>query len=153
MSGLLSTRLYKFVWFLNVLVNYKRSRLHRGRAPRQSVGQLFYVLPHMRQSWETMTSVSAGHIILTPDFINDIREQRVIVEKQRVKPSLLSVNCKTFETFQKGNLRCFIRFFFIFSSSFFHSCRGFHILIDNLKKNLPIISSSGELTTEKVGRP
>ena len=26
----------------------------------------FYVLPHTRQSWETMTSVSAGHIILTP---------------------------------------------------------------------------------------
>ena len=25
-----------------------------------------YVLPHMRQSWETMTSVSADRIILTP---------------------------------------------------------------------------------------
>ena len=37
----------------------------RGRAPRESVWQ-FYVLPHMRQSRETMTSVSAGHIILTP---------------------------------------------------------------------------------------
>ena len=24
------------------------------------------MLPHMRQSWETLTSVSAGHIILTP---------------------------------------------------------------------------------------
>ena len=34
------------------------------RAPRQSVWQ-FYVLPHMRQSWETVTAVSAGHIILT----------------------------------------------------------------------------------------
>ena len=41
------------------------TRLYRGRAPRQSVWQ-FYVLPHMRQSWETMTFVSAGHIILTP---------------------------------------------------------------------------------------
>ena len=41
------------------------TRLYRGRVPRQSVWQ-FYVLPHMRQSWETMTSVSAGHIILTP---------------------------------------------------------------------------------------
>ena len=50
-------------WFLNVLVN--TTRLYRGRAPRQSVWQV-YVLPHMRQSWETMTSVSAGHIILTP---------------------------------------------------------------------------------------
>ena len=38
------------------------TRLYRGRAPRQSVSQ-FYVLPHMRQSWEIMTSVSAGHII------------------------------------------------------------------------------------------
>ena len=39
--------------------------LYRGRVPRQSVWQ-FYVLPHMRQSWEPMSSVSAGHIILTP---------------------------------------------------------------------------------------
>ena len=38
--------------------------LYCGQAPRQSVWQ-FYVLPHMRQSWETMTSVSAGHVILT----------------------------------------------------------------------------------------
>ena len=41
------------------------TRLYRGRAPRQSIWQ-FYVLPHMRQSWETMTSVLAGHIILIP---------------------------------------------------------------------------------------
>ena len=41
------------------------TRLYRGWAPRQSVWQ-FYVLPHVRQSWETMTSVSASHIILTP---------------------------------------------------------------------------------------
>ena len=41
------------------------TRLHRGRAPRQSVWQ-FYVLLHMRQRWETMTSVWACHIILTP---------------------------------------------------------------------------------------
>ena len=44
-------------WFLNVS---STTRLYRGRAPRQSVRQ-FYVLSHMRQSWETMTSVSAGH--------------------------------------------------------------------------------------------
>ena len=50
-----------FVWFLNVLVNYlvisgtctKTERLTILRAP------------HMRQSWETMTFVSAGHIIPT----------------------------------------------------------------------------------------
>ena len=39
--------------------------LYRGRAPRQE-RLTIYVLPHMRQSWETMTSVSAGHIIQTP---------------------------------------------------------------------------------------
>ena len=47
------------------LTSSSTTRLYRGRAPRQSVWQ-FYVLPHMRQSWETMTSISAGHIILTP---------------------------------------------------------------------------------------
>ena len=47
------------------LTSSSTTRLYRGRAPRQSVWQ-FYVLPHMRQSWETVTSVSAGHIILTP---------------------------------------------------------------------------------------
>ena len=48
-----------------ILVSLSTTRLYRGRAPRQSVWQ-FYVLPHTRQSWETMTSVSDGHIILTP---------------------------------------------------------------------------------------
>ena len=47
------------------LTSSSTTRLYRGRAPRQGVWQ-FYVLPHMRESWETMTSVSAGHIILTP---------------------------------------------------------------------------------------
>ena len=47
------------------LTSSSTTRLYCGRAPRQSVWQ-FYVLPHMRHSWETMTSVSAGHIILTP---------------------------------------------------------------------------------------
>ena len=43
------------------LMSSSTTRLYCGRAPRQSVWQ-FYVLPHMRQSWETMASVSAGHI-------------------------------------------------------------------------------------------
>ena len=47
------------------LMSSSTTRLYRGRAARQSLWQ-FYVLPHMRQSWETMASVSAGHIILTP---------------------------------------------------------------------------------------
>ena len=47
------------------LTSSSTTRLYRGRAPRQSVSQ-FHVLPHMRQCWETMTSFSAGHIILTP---------------------------------------------------------------------------------------
>ena len=55
--------IYLLVWILNVLVNI--SRLYRGRVPRLSVCQ-FYVLSHTRQSGETMTFVSAGHIILTP---------------------------------------------------------------------------------------
>ena len=54
-----------FVCLVGFLTSSSTARLYRGRAPRQSVWQ-FYVLPHMRQSWETMTSVSAGHIILTP---------------------------------------------------------------------------------------
>ena len=54
-----------FVCLFGFLPSSSTTRLYRGRAPRQSVWQ-FYVLPHMRQSWETMTSVSAGHIILTP---------------------------------------------------------------------------------------
>ena len=47
------------------LTSSSATRLYRGRTPRQIVWQL-YVLPHMRQSWETMTFVSVGHIILTP---------------------------------------------------------------------------------------
>ena len=42
-------------WLVGFLTSSSTSRLYRGR-----------VLPHMRQSWETMASVSAGHIILTP---------------------------------------------------------------------------------------
>ena len=53
------------VCLVGFLTYSSTTRLYRGRAPRQSFWQ-FYVLPHMRQSWETMTSVSAGHIILTP---------------------------------------------------------------------------------------
>ena len=56
---------FLFVCLVVFLTSSSTTRLYRGRAPRQSVWQ-FYVLPHMRQSWETMTSISAGHIILTP---------------------------------------------------------------------------------------
>ena len=49
-------------WLVGFLTSSSTTRLYRGRAPRQSVWQ-FYVLPHMRQSWETMASVSAGHIM------------------------------------------------------------------------------------------
>ena len=55
----------KVGWLVGFLTSSSTTRLYRGRALRQSVWQ-FYVLSHMRQSWETMTSVSAGHIILTP---------------------------------------------------------------------------------------
>ena len=56
-------------WLVGLLTSSSTTRLYRGRAPRQSVSQ-FYMLPHMRQSWETMTSVSAGHIILTVGALN-----------------------------------------------------------------------------------
>ena len=47
-------------WLVGFLTSSSNTRPYRGRVPRQSVRQ-FYVLPQMRQSWETMTSVSAGH--------------------------------------------------------------------------------------------
>ena len=50
-----------FFCFIGFLTLSSSTRLYRRQAPRQ-----FYVLPYMRQSWETMTSVSAGHITLTP---------------------------------------------------------------------------------------
>ena len=53
-----------FVCLVGFLTSSSTTRLYRRRAPRQSVWQ-FYVLSHMRQSFETVTSVSAGHIILT----------------------------------------------------------------------------------------
>ena len=42
-------------------VKKRNDRRLGGRVPRQ-----FYMLQHKRQSGETMTSVLAGHIILTP---------------------------------------------------------------------------------------
>ena len=62
--GIMSDALYPvkvalFVCLVGFLMSSSTTRLYRGRAPRQSVWQ-FYVLPHMRQSWENMTSVSAG---------------------------------------------------------------------------------------------
>ena len=43
----------KLVCLVGFLTSSSTTRLYRGRAPRQSVWQ-FNVLPHMRQSWETM---------------------------------------------------------------------------------------------------
>ena len=59
-------RLGALGWLVGFLTSSSTTRLYRGRAPRQERLTIFYVLPHMRQSWETMTSVSAGHIIQTP---------------------------------------------------------------------------------------
>ena len=67
-----------FGWLVGFLTSSSTTttRLYHGRAPRQSVWQ-FHMLPHMRQSWETMTSVSAGHIILTPTQpVGSARPQR-----------------------------------------------------------------------------
>ena len=47
------------------LTSSSTTRLALSRmGPKTDVWQ-FYVLPNTKQSWETMTSVSAGHIILT----------------------------------------------------------------------------------------
>ena len=55
------------VCLFGFLTSSSTTRLYRGRAPRQERLTIlrFYVLPLMRQSWETMTYVSAGHIIQT----------------------------------------------------------------------------------------
>ena len=47
-------KFWQFVCLFGFLTSSSTTRLYRGWAPRQSVWQ-FYVLPHLRQSWETMT--------------------------------------------------------------------------------------------------
>ena len=64
-SNLEYNSMLMFVCLVGFLTSLSTTRLYRGRVPRQSVWQ-FNLLPQMRQSWETMTSVSASHIILTP---------------------------------------------------------------------------------------
>ena len=63
-----------FVWLVGFLTSSSTTRLYRGQAPRLSFRQ-YYALPHTRQSWETMTSVSAGHIIRTPTQPPSSRER------------------------------------------------------------------------------
>ena len=52
-----------FGWFLSVLVNYT---VISRTGPKTERLTILRAVTHMRQSWETMTAVSAGHIILTP---------------------------------------------------------------------------------------
>ena len=52
-----------FVWFV-FLMSSSTTRLYRGRVPRLTSDILRAAI--QRQSWETMTSISARHIILTP---------------------------------------------------------------------------------------
>ena len=56
------------------------------------------VLPHMRQSWETMTAVSAGHIILTPTPETVILGPIVFVVAAALISSLASVLVKCVAT-------------------------------------------------------
>ena len=56
-SNLTSIAFVCLVGLIGFLTSSSTTRLYRGRAPRQSVRQFY---------GETMTSVSAGHIILTP---------------------------------------------------------------------------------------
>ena len=51
------------------LMSSSTTRLYRGRVRRLTSDNL-YVLPHTRQSWETMTSVSAW-IIICNNYDND----------------------------------------------------------------------------------
>ena len=56
---------FLFVFLVGLLTSSSTISLYCGRAPTQSVWQL-YVLPHTKQRGEAMTPVSAGHIIPTP---------------------------------------------------------------------------------------
>ena len=77
-------RVLMIVWLVGFLTSSSTTRLYRGRASRQSVWQ-FYVLPHIRQSWETMTSVSAGHSILTPtQTVGVLRTQSQVNRHQQI---------------------------------------------------------------------
>ena len=58
-----------FVCLFGFLTSSPTTRLYRGRAPRQSVWQ-FYVLPHMRQSWETMTFVWVARLSSKDSYLN-----------------------------------------------------------------------------------
>ena len=80
-------RLMRFVCLFGFLTSSSTSRLYRGRALRQSVWQ-FYVLPHMRQSWETMTSVSACHIITDTDPTSRERAVTAAIETGTSSPEV-----------------------------------------------------------------
>ena len=54
-----------FVWLVGFLKRPRQQLGYIAHGPQDRASDNFYVLPHMRQSWETMTSVSAGHIIQT----------------------------------------------------------------------------------------
>ena len=53
-----------FVWLVGFLTPSSTTKLYRGRVPRLTCDNFTCYLT--RDSGETMTSVSAGHIILTP---------------------------------------------------------------------------------------
>ena len=79
--------LYKsclFGWFLNVLFNnYAISQT----CHKTDVWQ-FYVLPHTRQSRETMTFVSAGHILMTPTQPVEEQAATAVIEPRTFLPGV-----------------------------------------------------------------
>ena len=94
-------------WLVGFLTSSSTTRLYRGRASRQSVWQL-YVLPHMRQSWATMTSVSAGHILLTPTQRESNsgpphQESRALPTELRRPPPPLALEDKTGRIYPQQN--------------------------------------------------
>ena len=90
-----------FVCLFDFLTSSSTTRLYRGTAPRQSVWQ-FYMLPHMRQSWETMTSVSAGSVLWDHQHIQVFQKWISHLEASPLKYI---------------SLLCLVSIFFFFSAS------------------------------------
>ena len=106
---------FAFVCLVDFLTSLSTTRLYRGRVPRLKSDNLFYVLLHTRQKGETITSVSAGHIILTPTQSvgswrpqresNPVTRSRVLYHLSYRAPILL---CKRLKA--RLLLKCFVRF-------------------------------------------
>ena len=91
----IQSTLYLFIWLVGFLTSSSTTRLYRGGVPRLTSN----VLAHTRQSGETMTSVSACHIILTPTQpVRSGRPQRESNPGPRHQEScVLSFPCRKYQ--------------------------------------------------------